>query len=688
MPERPRHASRVFSIGLLAVCALGLVLRALHLAIPMRYDETVTYVVYASQGWDFAISAYDTPNNHVFHTLLVGWLTDWFGGTPAVIRLPAFFAGCMLIPIAAWVGRQAHGKEAGLIAATVVATSPVLIEYSTNARGYTLLALCTLLGIGIGQRLLKRRSTLMWMLWVEVGVIGFFTLPTMVLPWAGITLWLGGNMALSSEEVASKRRGLGALAASTALVLGISAALYYRIIANAGLDALTGNRFVQAEPLAQFVAAAPIALWETLTHWSRGIPWPLALAAAGLIGAATVLRRKEHRLSLPLALTVGALFVMLGKRNWGEPRIWLWVVPLLGIAVGIGATELARRWRARHELDVIVGASTVWAVAMSLTLFVARPVYSSLETGAFPEAETVVQGMREYFRPGDFVLSDFVSGEPLRYYVELYGLGRGVSDDGVAAVQRSWIVRNRSEPIRVQRLNERVARMGAPPLDESTPIFSVGNADAFLYGRPAQSADPRLVEAVEWYTGVAGSVDDRRANSLLQEVIDDTASPLSLMWLARCHSRGRMLFERDEARADAIARSVYQEVRELAETGEAEAIFLVGSAFAEGFGIEADEEEAVRWYRLAAERGHVLAQHNMGNAYASGAGVEEDAVQAVFWWTLAAEQGDAVTQLRLGESYEAGRGVAVDLQRARDWYSRSAERGNADAREALDRLRG
>ena len=57
---------------------------------------------------------------------------------PIIIRLPAFFAGCMLISIAAWVGNQASGRRAGLIAAMIVETSPVLIEYSTNARGYRL----------------------------------------------------------------------------------------------------------------------------------------------------------------------------------------------------------------------------------------------------------------------------------------------------------------------------------------------------------------------------------------------------------------------------------------------------------------------------------------------------------------------------------------------------------------------
>ena len=89
-----------FGLALLVVCALGLVLRAVHLDMPMRYDETVTYVSYASKGWQHVTLNYQNPNNHVFHSLLVSWLTGWLGGAPVIIRLPAFVAGCTLIPFA------------------------------------------------------------------------------------------------------------------------------------------------------------------------------------------------------------------------------------------------------------------------------------------------------------------------------------------------------------------------------------------------------------------------------------------------------------------------------------------------------------------------------------------------------------------------------------------------------------
>lgn len=203
--------------------------------------------------------------------------------------------------------------------------------------------------------------------------------------------------------------------------------------------------------------------------------------------------------------------------------------------------------------------------------------------------------------------------------------------------------------------------------------------------QPAASAD--LLEATRWYTGVAGRVDDARAKALL-ETAAATGDPLARMWVARCLSRGRMGFAADADRARAMASSLIDGVRRLADEGVGEAVFLVGSAYDEGLGVAEDPAIAVSWYRRAADEEHVLAQHNLGNAYAAGRGVERDEAAAVAWWLRAARQGDAITQLRLGESYERGRGVARDLTEARRWYADAAARGNPAAQAALVRLGG
>ncbi len=199
--------------------------------------------------------------------------------------------------------------------------------------------------------------------------------------------------------------------------------------------------------------------------------------------------------------------------------------------------------------------------------------------------------------------------------------------------------------------------------------------------------DPRLVDAIGWYTGTGGTVDDARARLLVEAAARD-GDVLGRMWLARAYSRGRMGLPRDEARAKAMAAIVVEAVRRQADRGSAEAQFLVGTAFDEGLGVAEDPVAALEWFRRAAAQDHTLAQHNLGNAFAAGRGVTADAAEAVRWWLKAGEKGDAVVQLRLGESYERGTGVPRDPAQARRWYTDAAGRGNAQAKAALERLGG
>lgn len=199
--------------------------------------------------------------------------------------------------------------------------------------------------------------------------------------------------------------------------------------------------------------------------------------------------------------------------------------------------------------------------------------------------------------------------------------------------------------------------------------------------------DLRLVEAIGWYTGTRGVVDDAKARTLIESTAFE-GNVLARMWLARLYSRGRAGYPRDEARARAIAEVLVDAVQRQAMAGATEAVFLMGTAYDEGLGVAEDPAIAFAWFSKAAAAGHTLAAHNLGNAYAAGRGVAADPAQSVSWWLKAAVSGDAVPQLRLGEAYEAGRGAARNLDEARRWYGEAARRGNAAAAAALKRLTG
>ncbi len=200
---------------------------------------------------------------------------------------------------------------------------------------------------------------------------------------------------------------------------------------------------------------------------------------------------------------------------------------------------------------------------------------------------------------------------------------------------------------------------------------------------PSLNAD--LAEAIAWYTGAAGYVDDLRARTLLERAAA-TQDSLALMWIARVHSTGRMGFSQDRNLAQQVASSVIQDVERLAQEDVAEASFLLGTAYAEGLGKTIDLTAAATWYERAALMGNMLAQHNMGNIYESGTGVHQNDSLAVYWWRQAADQGDAIPQFRLAVMFEQGRGVDLDLDEAFHWYKESALRGYSQAQAAVDRL--
>ena len=92
---------------------------------------------------------------------------------------------------------------------------------------------------------------------------------------------------------------------------------------------------------------------------------------------------------------------------------------------------------------------------------------------------------------------------------------------------------------------------------------------------------------------------------------------------------------------DDVAAAV-RELKPLAEQGNAEAQFNLGSLYYQGWGVPQDYREAVKWLRKAAEQGHIFSQATLGTVYAEGVQgvVEKDYPQALMWFIFAAAQGD------------------------------------------------
>jgi hypothetical protein len=137
------------------------------------------------------------------------------------------------------------------------------------------------------------------------------------------------------------------------------------------------------------------------------------------------------------------------------------------------------------------------------------------------------------------------------------------------------------------------------------------------------------------------------------------------------------------AAIEVLSTSPLNDLTRCAETGYAEAQYVLGLRYATGVGVDPDDEEAVGWYLLAAEQEYVEAHYNLGIMYGTGRGVMQDDAEAVRRYRLAAEQGHAVAQLNLGAMYGNGEGAPEDDVEAARWYRLAAEQGNAIAQANL-----
>ena len=251
---------------LLCIVALAVALRLIFLNQPMRSDESTTFNDFASVPLYIGLANYFAPNNHLFHTLLVHLATR-FGSAEWLIQLPAFLAGIAIIPATYAFGRRLHNKHTALLAAGLVACSSTLIEYSTNARGYTLLTLLFLLAFLLALTLIRSRDLIMWSLFVVFSTLGFFTIPTMLYGYSVIFAWLAASMWIclrGKERLAQLRR----LVIASALTGTFTAVLYFPAYAAWGLDAIVGNRWVAPRPWDLFASRIFTMLSSIWSIWN------------------------------------------------------------------------------------------------------------------------------------------------------------------------------------------------------------------------------------------------------------------------------------------------------------------------------------------------------------------------------------------------------------------------------------
>lgn len=174
------------------LAALAVLFRLSAFRTDFWYDEILSLERYARPARSVSDilfnPAFKHDNNHVLNTIfmyLVGDHANW-----PVYRIAALLGGLIAVAIGVALGRRRSRTE-GLLLGWLLASSFMLIVYSTEARGYGLLLCFALLAFqaleGYFDRPDMKRAALFW-LWVALGVLSH---PTMLHFYAAAVLWSG-----------------------------------------------------------------------------------------------------------------------------------------------------------------------------------------------------------------------------------------------------------------------------------------------------------------------------------------------------------------------------------------------------------------------------------------------------------------------------------------------------------------
>src|SRR3990167_7245669 len=170
---------------ILLILTAGLILRLFKLDQSLWLDEAINVTFVKNLNlhalvFDYSIGDFHPP---LYHILLRGWVL-LFGTSEIAVRLPSVILGLATVYIVYLITKKLFENKTALISATLIATSPLHIYYSQEARMYMLAVFFATLSVYFFVSLLKKETLIYWVGFVISTVLMLYTdyLPYLLFP--------------------------------------------------------------------------------------------------------------------------------------------------------------------------------------------------------------------------------------------------------------------------------------------------------------------------------------------------------------------------------------------------------------------------------------------------------------------------------------------------------------------------
>jgi len=413
---------------LIIILVIGFINRLLFLFQPIRYDEAFNFIVFAS-SFPTIISNYSLPNNHILHTIFVFLSNKLLNCSyPCCLRLPAFIAGCLLPLLVYFIGKSIYDKPTALFCSGLVSSSSILIEYSTNARGYTMIILFFLLILySIEYFLKKGKNKKGWSFFILFSVLGLYTIPIMVYPLLTAIFWFLFTLKEKNENL-NVRNTLVDLLKALGIIFLLVFILYSPVIIKSGFAPFIKNRFILPHTFSTFIKELQQTLLKIWEQWNRDIPLYIRI----ILGLSLVISlifnsqlRKKH-FCLSLSAILAAFLILFFMRRVAPARCYLYSLPLylmmLSASFVWSIEVILNKIRTSfHIRDYIIYFFLLcFILIISYSVIKNKSIIYSQETGSLRSAEKIVLDLKNILRKGDCVVSFCPADAILAYYFYLH----------------------------------------------------------------------------------------------------------------------------------------------------------------------------------------------------------------------------------------------------------------------------
>jgi hypothetical protein len=332
----------------------------------------------------------------------------------------------LLIPATYGFAKTVYDKYTALVSALLVAILPGAILYATTARGYSLVALFTILTLWLADFLRRTKNLFAWSLLVLFSALGFYSVPVFLFPFGMVFAWLFfENLVTDPGEYGSRinflKHWLLAGLGSAVLVL----ILYTPIFIYTGADKVFANPFVAPQGWLGYIPSIPGHLLSVWQEWTSGFSplWAVVLALGFLLGLVFYRHLSRHRFPLQIAAFIWIATLMLVQRPAGVTKIWVFLQAPFLIWCAAGWMGLLKDLHLRFARNVSIAAILTGVAVLIAAAGAIRVVPDIPQRWAVKGfVENTVLSIKDKIEPQDLIIVDAPYDAPIWYYSRLYGL--------------------------------------------------------------------------------------------------------------------------------------------------------------------------------------------------------------------------------------------------------------------------